>query len=128
MLAGMVPIRARKARYYEDSRLARRVLPPPAPGRFAAAAATNGWTSRPALAATDPSRTSVPDGSEGEDSDPRALVPALDAPASQPDLDEFDFDDAPLEDLAALETRRLDRRQTGTARQAAMDPNDGVEL
>jgi len=127
MLAGVAPIRARKARYFKDPRLAGRVLPPPEPGRFAVTDA-QGWTARAALsAATLPTPSATPD-LEGEGPDPRTLTPPLDPTEPRPDLDEFDFDDPNLEDLAALEARRLDRRLAGTARQAAMDPDDGVEL
>jgi type IV secretion system protein VirD4 len=126
MLAGAAPIRARKARYFKDPRLARRILSPPAPGRFRTAAA-NGWANR--LAAVDPAPSSPSAaGWEGEGPDPRALAPALDPPPPAPAPDEFAFDDGPLEDLAAAGVRRLDRRLVGTARQAAMDPDDGVEL
>jgi type IV secretion system protein VirD4 len=127
MLAGVAPIRARKARYFKDPRLAERILAPPAPGRFAATAA-NGWTSRPALAAAAPAQVFAETGSEGEGPDPRALTPSLDQPEPSPVVDEFAFDDGPVDDLAAFEARRLDRRLAGTARQAAMDPDDGVEL
>lgn len=126
MLAGMAPILARKAQYFKDKRLVRRVLPPPRPGRFEGA--ENGWTNRPPLvaaAALQPARQTL---SDGEGPDPRALSPTLDPSAPAPDVDEFEFDDLPLEDLAAVEARRLDRRLAATARQAAMDPDDGVEL
>ncbi|MDI1365240.1 MAG: type IV secretory system conjugative DNA transfer family protein, partial [bacterium] len=127
MLAGVAPIRARKARYFKDPRLAGRILDPPAPGRFAATAA-NGWSSHLALAAAAPAQVFSETGSDGEGPDPRALTPSLDPPEPSPDVDEFAFDDGPIDDLAALEARRLDRRLAGTARQAAMDPDDGVEL
>jgi type IV secretion system protein VirD4 len=126
MLAGAAPIRARKARYFKDPRLARRILSPPAPGWFRTAAA-NGWANRLAVVEPAPSIPSAPS-SEGEGPDPRALAQALDPPPPPPAPDEFAFDDGPLEDLAAAGVRRLDRRLAGTARQAAMDPNDGVEL
>jgi len=131
MLAGVAPIRAHKARYFKDPRLAGRILDPPGPGRFAAAAA-NGWSSRSALAAAAPApapaQVFAETGSDGEGPDPRALTPGLDPPEPSADVDEFAFDDGPIDDLAVLEARRLDRRLAGTARQAAMDPDDGVEL
>ena len=34
LVSGVAPIRARKARYYEDPQLKRRVLPPPEPKRW----------------------------------------------------------------------------------------------
>jgi len=127
MLAGLAPIRARKARYFKDPRLARRVLAPPAPGRFAAAAA-NGWSGRPALEVATPPAPARRD-ADGEGPDARALAPAivLAEPTRTPP-DEFDFDDGPADAVVALEVLRTDRRLAGAARQAAMDPDDGMEL
>jgi type IV secretion system protein VirD4 len=127
MLAGVAPIRARKARYFKDPRLAGRILDPPDPGRFAAAAA-NGWSSRATPTAASPAQPFAKRESEGEGPDPRALSPSLEPPEPAPVVDEFAFEDSPIDDLVALEARRLDRRLAGTARQAAMDPDDGVEL
>jgi type IV secretion system protein VirD4 len=127
MLAGMAPILAQKAQYFRDPRLMRRILPPPAPGRFDVADA-NGWAARAASAAAPVPQAPTERNLDGEGPDPRTLSPTLDPPLAQPDPGEFDFDDHPLEDLTALEARRLDRRLAGAARQAAMDPDDGVEL
>jgi type IV secretion system protein VirD4 len=127
MLAGVAPIRAHKARYFKDPRLAGRILDPPVPGRFAAAAA-NGWSSRAAPAAAAPAQVFSNSQTDGEGPDPRALSPSLDPPEPVPEVNEFAFDDNPIDDLVALEARRLDRRLARTARQAAMDPDDGVEL
>jgi type IV secretion system protein VirD4 len=126
MLAGHSPIRAHKARYFQDPQLVRRILPAPAPGRFTAV--TNDWTNCPPLSVSPASPTLALDDSEGEGPDPRMLAPILDPPTPQQDLDEFDFDEIAADDLAALELRRLDRRLAGPARQAALDPDDGLEL
>jgi type IV secretion system protein VirD4 len=49
------------------------------------------------------------------------------APPEQPALGEFDLlDDEP--DLDAAKARRLRLQARSVARQAAMDPTDGVEL
>jgi len=128
MLAGVAPIRARKARYFKDPRLSRRILPPPTPGRQGAPTADS-WVARPAIGPppTPPwAPSSVPP--EGEGPSPRELALLLDPPEPRPGPDEFDFDDGAIDDLAALEAQRLDRRLAGAARQAAMDPDDGVEL
>ena len=128
MLAGTAPIRARKARYFKDPRLARRILARPSPGRFATAA-TNGWTDRPALgAAAPPSPRAAASASDDEGPSPRDLGLPLDPPEPTRDLDEFAFEDEQIVDVAALEAGRVSRRMAGAARQAAMDPDDGVEL
>jgi type IV secretion system protein VirD4 len=127
MLAGVPPIRARKARYFKDPRLAHRILAPPEPGRFAAARA-NGWSNRPALEMATAPPAPAARGVDGEGPGARALAPALVPVEPQTPTDEFDFDDGPADALAALETRRTDRRMAGAARQAAMDPDDGMEL
>jgi len=127
MLAGVAPIRARKARYFQDPRLAARIQAPPAPGRFETAVA-NDWSSRLALAAAAPTRVNAKPVSDGESPDPRALTPSLDLPEPSPDVDEFAFDDGPIDDLTVFHAHRLDRRLAGAARQAAMDPDDGLAL
>jgi pimeloyl-ACP methyl ester carboxylesterase len=127
MLAGVAPIRARKARYFKDPRLAHRILAPPEPGRFAAAGA-NGWSNRPALEMATAPPAPVARGVDGEGPEARALAPAMVPVEPQTPTDEFDFDDGPADALAALETRRTDRRLAGAARQAAMDPEGGMEL
>ena len=128
MLAGTAPIRARKARYFKDPRLARRILARPPPGRFATAA-TNRWTDRPALGvAAPPSPRAAASASDDEGPGPRDLGLPLDPPEPTRDLDEFAFEDEQIVDVAALEAGRVSRRMAGAARQAAMDPDDGVEL
>ena len=48
MVAGVPPIRAKKARYFEDPRLAERILPPPKPAEQSASRSpTTGPRSRP---------------------------------------------------------------------------------
>jgi type IV secretion system protein VirD4 len=44
MVAGSPPVRAKKARYYEDPRLAGRILPPPDPGKVAVSTRPDGWS------------------------------------------------------------------------------------
>ncbi len=48
LVSGCPPIRATKARYFEDERLAERFLPPPRPTKPAAMAARDDWTDLPA--------------------------------------------------------------------------------
>src|SRR6266404_13474 len=56
MVAGTPPIRAKKARYYEDRRFTERVLPPPDPAAAGRSSRTDGWsalgTLKPAAGST----------------------------------------------------------------------------
>lgn len=124
MLAGLAPIRALKARYFEDPRLARRILPPPPPDRLAPAASAD-WSgcSAPDAAAAQPRAPAGPL-ANGDAAAPPGWTPRPARAEPPPASGEFDFDDGPLQDVGGLETRRA----AATARQAAMDPDDGMEL
>ncbi|HWE98756.1 MAG TPA: conjugal transfer protein TraG [Caulobacteraceae bacterium] len=133
LVAGCPPIRAKKARYFADPRLKRRVTPPPADrgeGKFAAqgqATRPDDWSRLPPqpAPATAPSSAGVDaeDGGlrwEAEPEAPDRVVPAAaPTPTSEPELPVEDEAD----DLAALPARfrRL-------ARQAALDSDDGLGL
>jgi type IV secretion system protein VirD4 len=66
MVAGTPPIRAKKARYFEDARLQERILPPPElPSVPATKPATDDWTSRVIVAADRPTTTAA-SGAEGD--------------------------------------------------------------
>src|SRR5260370_2516389 len=47
LMSGCPPIRAKKARYFEDRRFAERIVPPPKPGRTSEPAASDEWSSLP---------------------------------------------------------------------------------
>ncbi len=64
MVAGIPPIRAKKARYYEDRRFQERVLPPPAHEK-PVAARTNDWSSLPLP--TQPQTKATTPGDNGQD-------------------------------------------------------------
>ena len=129
MLAGTPPIRARKARYFKDPRLVARVLAPPQPWR-APSSSPDDWTARapiPAPETDHPLVSAGPWASDGEGPNPRALdlVPDPAAPPVAPS--EFEFDDGDIE-AAAVGAARLECRMAGVARQASLDPDDGLEL
>jgi len=156
MAAGVAPIRGKKARYYEDRRFTERLLPAPKPqtlssdqrpkddwtglapiaaptpparqgagGAKAAAASHNGAAAEaiqaaPTTASTDPANGGIrrePELPEHEE----IIAP----PAAPPREFEFDGTDA---DSDAVRNRRLQERMAGTARQASLDPADGLEL
>jgi type IV secretion system protein VirD4 len=139
LVSGIPPIRAHKARYYEDKRLNSRILPPPAligdragtPGDRPAAQADD-WTALPlsdpvaaapggSVADSAPAKDSANGGIRREPALPEheAIVP--EKPTRNAEfavLDEPDDDVAPAE---AMNFRAL-------ARQAALDPDDGLGL
>jgi type IV secretion system protein VirD4 len=135
LVSGVPPIRAKKARYFEDPRLTERVLPPPnssshdRDGR----AATDDWSRQPApqnsnvaeQASLSGARQSTansgirrePELPEHENIAPEPLKPPP----------EFNF----MEDEGdgdAIRARVLRMNVPGLARQAAMDPGDGLDL
>ena len=133
MVAGTPPIRAKKARYFEDARLQERVLPPPElPSVPATKPATDDWTSRVILAADRPAMTPA-SGAEGDADNAgirrepelpehEEIIPPPPTPAQ-----EFDFlDEEP--DVDSAKARALRSRMRMIARQASMTPDDGIEL
>lgn len=143
MVAGIPPIRTKKARYYEDARLKARILSAPASSHSPDNPMTaDDWSGRVPLSAKpltndNAAAVEVPPGhADGSDDDPNAglrrepgLEPHKDV-APEPvtsSVNEFDLDtDEPERD--AVSARSEARRMRQVARQASMDPNDGVEL
>jgi type IV secretion system protein VirD4 len=133
MVAGTPPIRAKKARYYEDARFKERILPPPAlvvpkQGR------PDDWTALPLPLRPE---TAAP-GSAAETSDED---PTDSERRQQPELNRVE----PVEKKAPLENEfeiglgddaeddtahnsRMNRLMQGVARQVSLDPGDGMEL
>ena len=143
MIAGVPPVRAKKARYFTDRRFTSRLLPAPKTERSTTAPRPDDWTvlapPRPVLA--DPTST--------EESNRKPGKPAKAAPANQSDTananvrrepglpdheevvrekptptPEFTFDDTEATDNDAAIQRRMQR----LARQASLDPGDGIQL
>ncbi|ESX20597.1 conjugal transfer protein TraG [Mesorhizobium sp. LSJC255A00] len=132
MVSGAPPIRAKKARYHEDARFQERILPPPAlvageEGRH------DDWTSLPL-----PSRpqiaeaTSAPSATDDDTTDSeRRRQPELSrvelvvTPSTENEFEIDHLDD--VEDDVAR-NRRLTRLMQGIARQASLDPGDGVDM
>jgi type IV secretion system protein VirD4 len=132
MVAGTPPIRAKKARYFEDRRFQERVLPAPvltlpADGR------PDDWTSlplpvAPAFKPVDPAMSEDDDPTESEKRRQPELARAK-LVEKAPIANEFDFD-AAADDAEddAVQNRRLARVMQGVARQVSMNPKDGMEL
>jgi len=141
LISGVPPIRAQKVRYYEDKGLTGRVLPPPA--LTIASARTCGgdpkqaddWTTLPL---PDPGRAvagkSIADLKSDEDPansgirrepalpDHEAVVP--EAPKPNPEF--ALLDDEPDDD--AVRAKVMNQSFRAVARQAALDPDDGLGL
>ena len=139
MVAGVLPIRAKKERYYQDRAFAERLLPPPelvqpdprtlpkddwskvAPVAAATGRASSTPTQPGGAVAADPANGGIrrePELQPHEDIAPTPAIPKH----------EFNFGDDDGGDDDAARNRKLMDRMTGIARQASLDPNDGVDL
>lgn len=133
MVAGTPPIRAKKARYFEDRRFQERILPPPtltAPkqGR------PDDWTAlpvppRPQIAEPKPAPESYDDDpTESE----RRRQPELNRvkPVEKKETIENEFEIGLNDDDEddAARNSRMNRLMQGAARQASLDPADGMDL
>jgi type IV secretion system protein VirD4 len=138
LVSGVPPIRARKARYYEDSRLAERVLPPPERETSVCGASvpTDDWSQLPPVPKTaGPSGQVVWGGQRSADDPANSGIrrePELPeheeiAPENPKLSPEFDFAEDEG-DGNVLRARMLRGNVSNLARQAALDPDDGLEL
>ncbi|ESW80062.1 MULTISPECIES: conjugal transfer protein TraG [unclassified Mesorhizobium] len=133
MVAGAPPIRAKKARYHEDARFRERILPPPLLRAAAEEGRPDDWTnlplpSRPQIAeamsaplATDDDTTD----SERRRQPELSRVEQVVKPSTENEFEIDHLDD--VEDEVAR-NRRLTRLMQGVARQASLDPGDGVDM
>lgn len=148
MVAGIPPIRAKKARYYEDARLKERLLPVPQDPKAGLLPKPDDWSALKPLAATaladeaasgNGSAPSAPtaNGAAKQDDDPAnaglrrepGLEPHKDITPehSSSPANEFDPDhDEPQDDDAA--NRALVRNMRLVARQVSMDSGDNMDL
>jgi type IV secretion system protein VirD4 len=136
MMAGVHPIRAKKARYFRDRRLSARILPPPeVRAAIAAIGAKHDWQG---MIVTSPAPAKRGKGNSNEQEDDAANAgirtePELPvhediAPPAKPVSKEFDFDRDGQADDDAANNRRLQERMRGNARRASLDPDDGISL
>jgi type IV secretion system protein VirD4 len=136
MVAGISPIRALKARYYADRRLSRRILPPPRP--YTASPGTppaDDWTKLVPVAAIAPAtHPSLALDEEADDQDNAGIRREPELPeheeivtSTAPARHEFDFDEG-VADEDSTRNLAVRDRMIGSARQASLDPNDGIEL
>ena len=134
MVAGTPPIRAKKARYFEDRRFQERILPPPALPKTTAAKPDD-WSKMPLPSRPETEGAAAKDG-QGDDEDPtgseRRHQPELNKPGTVEKKalidNEFaaDFGDDEEDDSARMS--RMNQVMQGVARQVSLDPNDGMDL
>jgi type IV secretion system protein VirD4 len=131
MVAGLPPIRAKKARYFKDPRFVERVLPPPEPAVEVVPDADI-WTTLPPpvppkaadRAATEPDEANAGLRREPDLPDHVAVTPeTTKAPARE---FEMMLDDSPED--AVRQRHALGRQMAQVARQASLDQNDGIPL
>ena len=148
MVAGIPPIRAKKVRYFKDRRFTQRVMSPPDSNVGGGPPRPDNWSGLPPIEAPPmtepiehespkkPKKKKAAKKADAEDAAANADLrrePALErhidiaptprpAPANEFELDEPD----PDSDAARQATAR--RQMQRVARQASLDPDDGIEL
>jgi type IV secretion system protein VirD4 len=131
MVSSCPPIRANKARYYEDPQLQARILPPPTATTdaehrcFATSEAAYDWTD--AAVARSVNGEAADMANSGIRREPELPRHEEIAPPPLPPVREFEpFEDESDDD--AQRVRALQRQARGIARQAALDPADNLGL
>jgi type IV secretion system protein VirD4 len=132
LMSGCPPIRAKKARYFEDRRFAERILPPPKRDRMSEPPTPDEWSSLPPrgpsatlLVEIDKPQDAANSGLRREPELPDHLAIAKETTVSAPTKEFADIDDT---DDSLLQPRVLSQQLRGLARQAALDPGDGLGL
>ena len=133
-MSGIHPILAKKARYYEDQRLQKRVLPPPSLADLAKKLSTawhDDWNASSPVAAGP---KWVTGGSSNEDPDNagirreptlpehEAIAPEVSHPADPFAILMDESDDEPVQ------ANMIRQRMRTVARQAVLDPGDGLDV
>jgi type IV secretion system protein VirD4 len=134
MVAGTAPIRAKKARYYEDERFQERVLAPPALTK-PTSAQSDDWSTRPLPPRPEIAEPPPSSGKEADD-DPteseRRHQPELNRAETVekkgPIDNEFALDPGDDMDDDAIRASRMNRVMQGVARQISLDPGDDMGL
>src|SRR5262249_34462738 len=132
MVSGAPPIRAKKARYFEDTRLTKRIVPPPELG-VERPAMPDAWSSLPpqkpsaALRAEIEKRQdSANSGLRREPELPDHLAIAKETTVQQPREEFAVTEDEPEDNIR--QARVLNRQMRRLARQVSLDPDDGLGL
>jgi type IV secretion system protein VirD4 len=138
MVSSVPPVKAKKLRYYADANFKRRVLAPPA---LASTSTAGRYADAPPMRPDDWSGLAIPSVPAAPADDLTATVTDDGGPRRQPELSEvseYSPEQAPSAgDLALLDDDddlplprpgQLDSAMQRTARLAALDPNDGIDL
>ena len=133
MVAGLPPIRAKKARYYEDTRFTERIAAPPDPTKSTPPQKLDAWAGRIVTPITQSDRdkdTSSEDSANGgirRQPDLPEHEDVVSPPKEPKPSREFDLleDDA---DEPAKQARAFRQQGRQIARQASLDTKDGIEL
>jgi type IV secretion system protein VirD4 len=134
-VAGTPPIRAKKARYYEDARFKERVLSPPDPQKSGRTSRADGWS------ALTPRKQDAVVLAEMETAESDQANSGLRREPELPDhvaIAKETTDQKPAEEFAMMldeepedvtrQRQALGRQMRGVTRQVSLDPNDGMEL
>ncbi|WP_299657006.1 conjugal transfer protein TraG [uncultured Tateyamaria sp.] len=130
LVSGAPPIRARKVRYFRDAQLKERIqLPPEEVRRVPSSALTDDWSSlRPILPSPQTNKEKSSDDTNGgirrEPEVPHHEDVAPELPFAREEFADLD-DEA---DDEAQRARAMRTQFRTVARQAALDPDDGIEL
>lgn len=132
MLAGAHPIRAKKAQYFNDPRLKQRIGAPPYPRSSEDNPGYSDWDGRIGQHALPPAdeRVTGEDGPSAEGGIRREpeLPEYEDVEHGSPAFpNEFAFEDRSADEEAGRNST-IAERMRANARQAALDPTDGIEL
>jgi len=126
------PIRAKKARYFQDRRFAERILPPAKLGRTLEPVRPDDWSSLPLrrpsatlVAEIDKTEDAANSGLRREPELPDHLAMVKETTMSPPTKE---FDETDDTDDSVLQARVLSQQMRRVARQAALDPGDGLGL
>jgi type IV secretion system protein VirD4 len=132
LMSGCPPIRAKKARYFQDRRFAERILPPPKLGPTSEPVRPDDWSSLPLrrpsaalVAEIDKTEDAANSGLRREPELPDHLAMVKETAVSAPSR-EFDVTDDT--DDSVVQARILSQQMRRVARQAALDPGDGLGL
>jgi type IV secretion system protein VirD4 len=136
LISGLHPMRAKKARYYEDQRFTARILPPPRldqigndvrPMTAANCKADDDWTDLPTPERKTPADEDSANGGIRREPDlpghEEIALPESNVMSTPETL----LTDEP-DDEEAIKARLLRGQSRSIARQAAMDPDDGIAL